>query len=95
MKVQRGALTYYIVLVAETVMSLQLIVGQIFNLPRKKGSLKPAPQAYRNSYYTFALARKSAARSKICSRLRPASAYMAKMFSSGVSGGTVCEAARM
>ena len=34
-------------------------------------------------------------RSKISSRLMPASSYMAKMFSSGVSGGMVCEAARM
>ena len=40
-------------------------------------------------------ARICAARSKISSRLIPASAYMAKILSSGVSGGMVCEAARM
>ena len=40
-------------------------------------------------------ARIPAARSNISSLLTPTAAYMAKMFSSGVSGGTVCEAARM
>ena len=52
--------------------------------------VKQAP--LQNGYWA---ARTAAAQSKMASRLSPASAYMAKMFSMGVSGGIVCEAARM
>ena len=50
---------------------------------------------WRAALPTLSRARMPAARSKISARLIPASAYMAKMLSSGVSGGIVCDAARM
>ena len=46
-------------------------------------------------YFSFSVFLISAVRSRISSLLMPATSYMAKMFSSGVSGGTASEAARM
>ncbi len=61
------------------------VVGKIVG--KSGGEVAQTPPARR--------CRIAAARSKASSRLMPASWYMAKMFSSGVSGGIVCEAARM